>query len=104
MKKKIKIAVGYEGMDISDFACEYCHQTPDETEIQLAYASDTYICGDIDCWNSYCMEWVWNGNVVEVAEVEIEVCDGCGEEKDTSYDGMCMSCWEDFSEHLGESE
>ena len=104
MKKKIKIVKGYEDFDISDFACEYCHQTPDETEIQLAYASDTYICGDIDCWNNYCMEWVWNGNVVEVEEKEIDVCDGCHEDEDTSYDGMCMPCWEDLNEHLEENK
>ena len=51
-------------------ACAYCHQTPLDTEIQEAYASGTYICGDIDCWNAYCWEWVWTGKVVEIEEHE----------------------------------
>ena len=72
----------YDGFteDANDVACEYCSRTPEETEIQDAYASDTYICGDIDCWNNYCLEWVWTGNVVEVTEEEYEVCDNCEEE------------------------
>ena len=66
--------------DASDVACEHCGQTPDETEIVSAYASDTYICGDIECWNNYCMEWVWCGDTIEVVEEEYEVCDDCEEE------------------------
>ena len=80
MKKKIKIVKGYEDFDISDFACEYCQQTPDKTEVQLAYASDTYICGEISCWYDYCQEWVWTGDVVDVEDEEYEVCDDCEEE------------------------
>tara|TARA_Y100001938_G_scaffold77542_1_gene107208 strand:- start:1022 stop:1336 length:315 start_codon:yes stop_codon:yes gene_type:complete len=79
MKKTRKIYGGFTE-DISDVQCEYCGQTPDETEIQEAYASSTYICGDIECWNSYCWDWVWTGNVVEITEVEYEVCDECEEE------------------------
>ena len=73
----------YDGFteDASDVQCEYCSQTPEETEIQKAYASGTYICGDIDCWNSYCWEWVWTGDVVEITEEEYEVCDECEEEE-----------------------
>ena len=72
----------YDGFteDASDVQCEYCSQTPEETEIQSAYASDTYICGDIDSWNNYCHEWVWTGNTVEITEEEYEVCDNCEEE------------------------
>ena len=66
--------------EASDCACAYCGQTPDETEIVSAYASDTYICGDIECWNNYCMEWVWCGDTIEVVEEEYEVCDDCEEE------------------------
>ena len=85
-----------------DGECEYCGATPEEKEIQRAYASGTYICGDIDCWNNYCMEWVWTGDVVEVTEEEIDVCEGCKEEEDTSYDGFCFECWEDFNELIEE--
>jgi len=77
MKKKIKIVKGYEDFDISDFACEYCNQTPDKTEVQLAYASDTYICGDIDCWNNFCLDF-WNP--LDVEDEEYKVCDDCEEE------------------------
>tara|TARA_R100001530_G_C4187748_1_gene121291 strand:+ start:230 stop:526 length:297 start_codon:yes stop_codon:yes gene_type:complete len=83
--------------------CEYCGQNPTETEIQRAYASGTYICGDGECWNNFCMEWVWTGDAVEIEEIEVDVCEGCKEEEDTSYDGFCFECWEDFNE-LTESE
>ena len=83
--------------------CEYCGKNPTETEIQRAYASGTYICGDIECWNNFCMEWVWCGDTVEIEEIEVDVCEGCKEEEDTSYDGFCFECWEDFNE-LTESE
>ena len=82
--------------DASDVACEYCHRTPDETEIQSAYASGTYICGDIECWNGYCWEWVWTGDVVEVTEEEINVCEGCEEEIDEG--DICKYCKDDESE------
>jgi len=41
--------------------------------------------------------------MVEKEEKVIEVCDGCQEEEDTSYDGFCFMCWEDFNE-LNEKE
>ena len=63
-----------------DGECAYCHATPKETEIQRAYASGTYICGDIECWNNFCLEWVWQGDTVEIEEYEVEVCDNCEEE------------------------
>ena len=63
----------YDGcLTLSECSCEYCGKNPEETEIQTAYASGTYICGDIECWNSYCLEWVWTGDVVEVTEEEYE--------------------------------
>ena len=75
----IKTRKLYDGFtyDADDVSCEYCRQTPDETEIVKAYASDTYICGDIGCWNEYCLEWVWNGDSVEIEEEEYEECDDC---------------------------
>ncbi len=92
----------YDGVytDASDCACEYCGATPEETQIVKAYASGTYICGEIGCWDDYCFEWVWNGDDVEITEED--VCDGCKEDTDTSYDGMCMPCWEELNEHLEE--
>ena len=82
--------------DASDVACEHCHRTPDETEIQRAYASGTYICGDIECWNAYCWEWVWTGDVVEVTEEIINVCEGCEAEIDEG--DICKYYKEDESE------
>ena len=79
MIKKRKLYDGFTD-EASDVQCEYCGQTPEETEIQKAYASDTYICGDIECWNSYCWDWGWTGNTVEITEEEYEVCDNCEEE------------------------
>ena len=70
-KKTIKV---YDGVyyEASECACEYCGSTCEETEIRRAYASDTYICGEIECWNEYCFEWVWSGEIVEITEKEIE--------------------------------
>ena len=79
MKKTRKLNGGFE--EASDVQCEYCNRTPEETEIQEAYASSTYICGEIECWNEYCFEWVWTGNTVEITEEEYEVCDECEEEE-----------------------
>ena len=81
----IKKRTLYDGFtyDADDVKCEYCRKTPEETEIQKSYASDTYICGDINCWNEYCLNWVWTGDVVEMEEEEYEVCDWCEEEIDT---------------------
>jgi hypothetical protein len=73
-----------------DANCEYCGATPEETEVKWAYASNTAICGDIDCWNSYCLDWVWSGEDVEVEEYEVEVCEDCEEEWKE-----CHCEWED---------
>ena len=85
MKLIRQVVKGHEGMDLDDFACEYCGQTPDQTEIQEAYASGTYVCGDIDCWNEYMWAWAWTGNQVEVVDEEYEACDDCEEEIDECY-------------------
>ena len=87
MKKIIK---EYDGV------CEYCERTPEETEIVRAYASGTFICGDIDCWNSYCMDWVWTGDYVEVTERTINVCECCEEEIDEG--DICKYCKEESEE------
>ena len=96
MKKTRKVVEGYCA---KEYECEYgCNLNATETEIsETPYG--TYICGDIDCWNSFCLEF-WNP--LDVEEEEYEVCDSCEEEEDTSYDGMCMLCWEDLNEHLEE--
>ena len=49
-------------------------------------------------------DWAWTGNTMEVIDEEYEVCDSCEEEEDTSYDGMCMPCWEDLNEQLEEEK
>ena len=81
MKKIRQVVKGYEGFDLDEFACEYCHQTPNQTEIQKAYASGTYVCGDIECWNEYMFGWAWTGDVVECEDEEYEACDECEEEE-----------------------
>ena len=74
-----------------DYECEYCGATPEETDIVVAYASGTGICGDAECWNSFCLEWVWTGDYVGVEEYEVEICEECEEED-------CMCEWEDEEE------
>lgn len=99
MAIKNKITINGMEAEHSDYICGYgCGRDISETEIsETPYA--TYICGDIECWNSFCLEF-WNP--LEVEEEEVEVCEGCREDEDTSYDGFCHMCWEDLNEHLGE--
>tara|TARA_R100000655_G_scaffold100756_1_gene145347 strand:- start:568 stop:843 length:276 start_codon:yes stop_codon:yes gene_type:complete len=85
MLKIRKVVEGHEDCDLDEFSCEYCHRNCEETEIQEAYASGTYICGEIECWNEYMFEWVWTGNTIDVIEEEYEVCDDCEEEIDECY-------------------
>ena len=98
MKKTRKVV---NGTCATEYECEYgCNLNATETEIsETPYG--TYICGDIDCWNSFCLEF-WNP--LDVEEEEYEVCDSCEEEEDTSYDGMCMPCWEDYNSYLAEEK
>ena len=90
MLKKRKVV---NGVCATEYRCEYgCGENATETEIsETPYG--TYICGDIDCWNSYCMDWVWQGDYVEVEEYEVEVCEECEEEWED-----CMCEWEDEEE------
>ena len=96
MIKKRKVT---QGSCATEYKCEYCcGRDATETEIsETPYG--TFICGDIECWNDFCWEF-WNP--LDVEEEEYEVCESCEEEEDTSYDGMCMLCWEDLNEHLEE--
>ena len=99
MKKTRKVV---DGTCVSEFACEYCGATPDTKEVWEAYASGTYVCEDESCAIEYMGEWAYSGTLLEAEDEEYEVCDSCEEEEDTSYDGMCMLCWEDLNEHLEE--
>jgi len=101
MIKKRKVV---DGVCISEFACAYCDSTPDQKEVYEAYASGTYVCEDESCAIEYMNEWAYSGTLLEAEEEEYEVCDSCEEEEDTSYDGMCMLCWEDLNEHLEENK
>lgn len=69
-----------DSSEASDYSCEYCNRDCEETEIQEAYVSGTYICGEIECWNEYMFEWAWTGNTVECTTEEYECCDDCEEE------------------------
>lgn len=82
MLKIRKVVEGHEDCDLDEFSCEYCNRNCEETEIQEAHASGTYICGDIECWNEYMFEWAWTGNTIDVIEEEYECCDDCEEEED----------------------
>ena len=82
MLKIRKVVEGYEDCDLDEFSCEYCHRNCEETEIQEAHASGTYICGDIECWNEYMFDWAWTGNTIDLIEEEYECCDDCEEEED----------------------
>ena len=84
----------------SELRCNYgCGQDASETEIsETPYA--TYICGDIECWNSFCLEF-WSP--LDVDEVEVDICDLCEGEKvdedddfqDLDGDEVCEYCWAD---------
>jgi len=92
----IKVVNGWDSA-VEDYNCNYgCGRNISETEISETPYS-TYICGDIECWNSFCLEFF---SPLDVEDKEVEYCDSCKEEEDTSYDGMCMPCWEDLNEHL----
>lgn len=75
MLKKKKVV---NGDCVSEYKCNYgCGRNAGETEIsETPYA--TYICGDIECWNGFCLEF-WSP--LDVEEIEVEVCDDCEEEE-----------------------
>ena len=54
MLKKRKVV---NGVCATEYRCEYgCGENATETEIsETPYG--TYICVDIDCWNSFCLEF-----------------------------------------------
>ena len=57
-------------------------------DIDLWYeAEDLTEEKDEECWNEYCMEWVWQGDTLKVKEYQVEVCEDCEEE-----DGACICC------------
>jgi len=66
----------------TEYRCEYgCGQDATEAEIsETPYG--TFICGDIECWNDFCLEF-WNP--LDVEEIEIEICEDCEEEKEECY-------------------
>ena len=78
--KKIRQVVN--GDCATEYRCEYgCGENATETEIsETPYG--TYICGDIDCWNSFCLEF-WSP--LDVEDEEYEACDDCEEEIDECY-------------------
>ncbi len=98
MKMKRKVI---NGSCATEYSCNFgCGRNAIETDItETPYG--TYMCGDIDCWNEFCLGFF---SPLDVEEEEYEVCDGCEEDEDTSYDGMCMLCWEDLNEHLEENK
>ena len=63
----------------TEYSCEYgCGQNATETEIsETPYG--TYMCGEIDCWNNFCLEFFCP---LDVEVEDYEVCDSCEEEED----------------------
>ena len=61
-----------------------------------------------ECERDYCGDFVRMGYCEKCKKekcnkcASVKTCDGCHEDEDTSYDGMCMPCWEDLNEHLEE--
>jgi hypothetical protein len=78
--KKIREVVN--GVCAKKYRCEFgCGQ--DSTEVEISETPyGTYVCGDIDCWNNFCLEF-WSP--LEVVEEEYECCDDCEEEIDECY-------------------
>jgi|TARA_R100000084_G_C4583702_1_gene114996 hypothetical protein len=81
MLKKIKLVNGWDEATES-YRCNYgCGRNIEETEIsETPYA--TYICGDIECWNSFCLEF-WSP--LDVEEKEVEACQDCEEKIEECY-------------------
>jgi len=86
--------------------CDHCGKNAEETELSGTAHSGGVICGDIECWNDYMMCNVWN-EMIESTEVDVLVCDRCGEDEsqidivddyvdcsDGSED-VCVDCLED---------
>ena len=68
-----------DGDCATEYSCAYvCGRDATETDIsETPYG--TYICGNIECWNDFCLGF-WSPKDVE--EEEYEVCDDCEEEED----------------------
>ena len=64
--------------------CDYCGANAEETELSGTAHSGGVICGDIECWNDYMMGNVFT-NIIEPNEVDVVVCDECGEDESTAY-------------------
>ena len=101
MKKIIKEYHGkgyiYDDGEIPE--CYFCGLTAENAIIHSGDYSGQHICEDKECMYQYMSQNIWV-NPFELKEVEIEVCDSCKEDEETSYNGMCMPCWEDLNEHL----
>ena len=80
--------------------CDCCGKNAEETELCGTAHSGGVICGDIECWNDYMMSNVW-GDMIESTEVDVLVCDNCGEDETQTdieeflADDICMDCLED---------
>ena len=75
-----------DGYDFGEEApnCEYCGASAEDTEISETNVSGGFMCGDIECWNDYMMGNVFT-NIIEPNEVDVVVCDECGEDESTAY-------------------
>ena len=56
----------------------------EETELSSTAHSGGVICGDISCWNDYMMSNVFT-DIIEPNEIDVVVCDECGEDESTAY-------------------
>ena len=85
----------YDDGDIPE--CYFCGATAENEYIHAGDYSGQHICEGRECMYEYMSQNIWV-NPFEVKVIEMDVCDGCHEDEDTSYDGMCMPCWEDYTE------
>jgi len=102
-KKHIWNGGGYLYNDGDVPECNYCCENAHKKAIYSTAHSGVTICESESCILDYAMNNIMTDELVHEVE-EIEVCDSCEEEEDTSYDGNCMYCWEDLNEHLEEKE
>ena len=86
--------------------CDHCGANAEETELSSTAHSGGVICGDIECWNEYMWSNIW-GDIITPNEVDVVVCDRCGQDEsetnivddyvncsDGSED-VCVDCLED---------
>ena len=78
--------------------CDHCGASAEETDLSSTAHSGGVICGEIGCWNDYMMSNVFN-DFITPTEVDVVICDICGEDERNAYftsdNQECDDCVED---------